>query len=76
MAFMLIGFQTSALVHLYGFAFGILLGLAVYPKIMGYEFDPSLDKLFKVVAFGSIVLVVILAVFLKWKGWLVYFLFI
>jgi hypothetical protein len=33
MAFMLIGFGVSALVHLYGFTFGILLGVAIYPKI-------------------------------------------
>ena len=64
MAFMLVGFQASALVHLYGFAFGILLGIAVYPKVMGYELNPSLDKVFKGLAFGSILLVVILAVLL------------
>ena len=64
MAFMLVGFQASALVHLYGFAFGILLGIAFYPKVMGYELNPSLDKVFKGLAFGSILLVVILAVLL------------
>ena len=35
MAFMVIGFGVSALVHLYGFTFGILLGIAVYPRMAG-----------------------------------------
>ena len=64
MAFMLVGFNTSALVHLYGFTFGILLGVAVYPKAMGHELNPSLDKIFKGIAFGSIILFVILALVL------------
>jgi hypothetical protein len=32
MAFMLIGFGQAALIHLYGFAFGVGLGVAVWPK--------------------------------------------
>jgi len=63
-AFMLIGFSASALVHLYGFTFGILLGIAVYPKVMGYEMNGYLDKIFKAIAFGSIVMVFILAALL------------
>jgi hypothetical protein len=35
MGFMLVGFGQAALVHLYGFTFGILLGVAVYPKMEG-----------------------------------------
>ena len=61
MAFMLVGFSASALVHLYGFTFGILLGIAVYPKVQGYELHDSLDKIFKFVAFGCIILVFVLA---------------
>lgn len=63
-AFMLIGFTASALVHLYGFTFGILLGIAVYPKVMGHELNSFLDKIFKVIAFGSIIMVIVLAVLL------------
>lgn len=33
MAFILVGFGTSALVHLFGFTFGVLLGISVYPKM-------------------------------------------
>lgn len=63
-AFMLIGFSASALVHLYGFTFGILLGIAVYPKVMGYELNSLLDKIFKGIAFGFIGLVILLAIIL------------
>jgi hypothetical protein len=63
-AFMLIGFSASALVHLYGFTFGILLGIAVYPKVMGYELNSYLDKIFKAIAFGTIAMVFVLAALL------------
>jgi len=33
MGFMLIGFAASALVHLYGFTFGILIGVALFPRM-------------------------------------------
>lgn len=62
MAFMLVGFSASALVHLYGFTFGILMGVAIYPRVNGYELHSSLDKVFKFIAFGSILLVFVLAV--------------
>lgn len=61
MAFMLVGFSASALVHLYGFTFGILLGIAVYPTVRGHELNDSMDKIFKAVAFGCIILVFVLA---------------
>lgn len=64
MAFMLVGFAAAALVHLYGFTFGILLGVAIYPKVMGYELNDSMDRIFKAICFGSIGLVVVLAVLL------------
>ena len=63
-AFMLVGFSASALVHLYGFTFGILLGIAIYPKVAGYELNSFLDKLFKVIAFGFIGAVIVLAALL------------
>lgn len=33
MGIMLIGFASSALVHLYGFTFGILIGVGIYPRM-------------------------------------------
>lgn len=33
MGIMLIGFASSALVHLYGFTFGILMGVALFPRL-------------------------------------------
>lgn len=62
--FMLLGFTSQALVHLYGFTFGILLGVAVYPKVRNYELSDSMDKIFKAITAGCIFLVVMLAIFL------------
>lgn len=33
LGFMLIGYAASALVHLYGLTFGILIGVALYPRM-------------------------------------------
>jgi hypothetical protein len=61
MAIVIIGMGQSALMHFYGFMFGIILGLAFYPRLPSVTISDSVDKIFKIFAAGFIGLSIILA---------------
>jgi membrane associated rhomboid family serine protease len=60
MVIMIIGFSKSALVHLYGLLFGILFGLALYPRMPEVAINENIDKLFKIFSVAFLGLAVLL----------------
>lgn len=62
LSFMAIGFSGSVVIHLYGYLFGMIIGLGFYPKHSQSCVTPFMDKIFKALAIGLVALVIVLAV--------------
>ena len=59
--FMIIGFTNSGLIHFFGVAFGLLFGLALYPRMPEASTNSNLDKIFKVLSVAFLALAVLFA---------------
>jgi membrane associated rhomboid family serine protease len=58
---MIIGFTQAGLVHFFGICFGVLFGLALYPRMPEASINENLDKIFKIMAVAFLGLAVMLA---------------
>ena len=59
--FMIIGLSNAGLIHFFGLAFGLLFGLAIYPRMPEASINSNLDKIFKVLSVAFLALAVLFA---------------
>lgn len=58
---MILGLTQSALIHFFGLCYGLLFGLAFYPRMPEAAIPPTLDKLLKIFSAAFLGLAVLLA---------------
>ena len=64
LSIMAIGFGQSLLIHLYGYIFGMLFAVGVYPKRLESDLNVGCQKIWKIIAIGLAGLVILLALIL------------
>jgi rhomboid protease GluP len=61
MLFMVIGFVQSALINFVGLGFGMLFGLAFYPRMPEASVNVNIDKVLKIIVIGAFAIAILLA---------------
>jgi membrane associated rhomboid family serine protease len=62
MLIMVIGFVQSAVINFVGLGFGLLFGLAFYPRMPEASVNVNIDKILKIVVVGCFSIAVLLAI--------------